>query len=71
MRLGMGAVAAHTRDLGFEESDPLRQLVLRIGREILFREERGGIACASWPVVFVHRPPFSQASPVAVKRIAR
>ena len=71
VRSGTLAVAAHPSDLGFEQHDPFRQLVLRIGRQILAGEEGGGIASALGPVVVVHRASFSQARSVAVKRNAR
>lgn len=54
VRLRSRAVLAHPRDLGFEQRDPLVQLLARIAVEAFLREHAGRIGPRAGAIVVVH-----------------
>ncbi len=54
MRVGFIAVIFDPRNLGFQQSDPLCQFILRIGREVFTGQLASGVAARSWTVIFIH-----------------
>jgi hypothetical protein len=58
---GLGVLRLDTQDLGFEQCDPLHQLILRIAIEILFRQEACRIGTDSRKIVAIHRLATSQS----------
>ena len=56
-------------DFGFEQGDPLLQLILRIGPEVLGGELARGVASGARTVVVFHRQAISQFWPVAVNGV--
>ena len=50
----LGVLLLDARDLGFEQCDPLHQLVLRIAVEILFGQEASRIGTDSRKIVAIH-----------------
>ena len=54
MRGGLRPVSPDPGDLGLEQGDPRRQLVLRIGGEVLGGQFARSIASGARTIVFIH-----------------
>ena len=72
-RIGGGAVGGdfvavgdNPGDFRLQQRDPLGQISLRIGREILLGEATRCIPAGSWKIGFIHQTATSQAKRLAV-----
>lgn len=68
MAAGPFAVGLDPGNLGFEQGDPLGQLVLRIAVKAFTGQEAGGIAGQTGPVIIVHRLDRFTLRALAVNR---
>jgi hypothetical protein len=72
-RIGGGAVSRdfvavgdHPGDFCLQQGDPLGQIGLRIGREVLLCEATRCIPAGSWEIGFIHQTAASLAKRLAV-----
>lgn len=66
MRGGGQAVVLDPRDLALEQMDAFRELVLRVGAEILLREQAGRVTSRSGTIVVFHCPLIVPSPRLAV-----